>query len=98
VPPRRDRGGRVGRAAAGAGSLLRVLVLGALGLVAGFLVLSLLLSAISERHDVCACRDGARPAGWAWGLRSPSSHCLELCRDHGGGEVVAPPLRPPGKR
>jgi len=68
-----------------------VLLAGAAFLVAGFLALSFLLSALSERHDVCACRDGTRRTGWAWALRSPEGHCAELCREAGGGEVVPPP-------
>lgn len=96
---RSEGGGGVLRpAVAGAGSVLRVLVLGALGLLLGFLVLSFLLAAISERHDVCACRDGGRAAGWAWALRSPASHCAELCREHGGGEAVRPPPGRPKRR
>lgn len=77
-----------------AGRVLRVVALGAAGLVAGFLALAFLLSAVSERHDVCACRDGSRLSGWAWALRSPASHCSELCRERGGGGDVVPP--PPG--
>lgn len=86
------------RVARGVVRLAKVLVVGAAGLVAGFLVLSFLLSAISERHDVCACRDGSRRAGWAWALRSPAAHCGELCRETGGGDVVQPPTRSPARR
>jgi len=74
--------------------LLRVSLLGVLGLAAGFVVLSFLLASISERHDVCACRDGSHPSGWAWGLASPASHCTRLCDGHGGGAALPPPLRP----
>jgi hypothetical protein len=84
--------------AGAAGRLAKVLLVGAAGLVAGFLLLSFLLSAISERHDVCACRDGSRRADWAWALRSPASHCAELCRERGGGDVVPAPPRPPARR
>jgi hypothetical protein len=81
-----------------AGRLLKVVLVGSAALLAGFLALSFLLSAISERHDVCACRDGSRRAGWAWAVRSPASHCAELCRDGGGGDVVAPPPGLPARR
>lgn len=84
------------RVALAALSLLRVSVLGLLALLAGFLALSFLLASISERHDVCACRDGTHFAGWAWGLRSPATHCEALCTAHGGGEALPSPLRRPG--
>jgi hypothetical protein len=91
-------GGAAAGGARAAGRLAKVLLVGAAGLVAGFLVLALLLSAISERHDVCACRDGSRRAGWAWALRSPAAHCGELCRESGGGDVVPAPPRSPARR
>ncbi len=67
-----------------------MLLLGAAGLVAGFLVLALVLAALSERHDVCDCADGVRRAGWSWGLRSPESSCARVCGQAGGGRVVPP--------
>jgi len=86
------------RLASGALSFLRVSVVGLLGMAAGFLVLAFLLASISERHDFCACRDGSHPSGWAWGLKSPESHCAALCDAHGGGEALPPRLKPPGTR
>ncbi len=73
-----------------AGRLLRVLLLGAAGLVAGFLALALVLAALSERHDLCDCADGVRRGGWSWGLRSPESGCARVCAQSGGGHVVPP--------
>ncbi len=73
------------------GELLRVLGVGALGLLAGFLAIAFLLAAISERHDVCDCADGTRRAGGSWGLRSPESSCARICVGKGGGAVVPVP-------
>ncbi len=73
-----------------AARLLRALLLGAAGLVAGFLLLALLLAALSERHDLCDCADGVRRGGWSWGLRSPDSGCARVCERAGGGRVVPP--------
>jgi hypothetical protein len=70
---------------------LRVVALGSAGLLAGFLAIAFLLAALSERRDVCACADGSRRSGWAWGLSSPERSCERLCDGRGGGAVVPTP-------